>query len=149
MEVTSLSAIPLVVPSVKPESGPKRVLLLASEAVFESEVRAALEREHQSGELPLFFDLVYLDFASDLDFSRSSIYLHMSGKVFLTQTHQTTYGYLVTFSTLKPSGATSLSVSHGFTRSSLSQLCSGDTGLVCRASASTHIQSRWFESYFS
>ena len=66
-EVASLFAVPPVVPLVKPEIELKRVLLLASEAVFESEVRAALERQHQSGE-PLFFDLVYLDLTSDLDF---------------------------------------------------------------------------------
>ena len=52
---------------VKPEIEPKRVLLLAS-AVFESEVRAAFERQHQSNDLPLFFDLVYLDLTSNMDF---------------------------------------------------------------------------------
>ena len=67
-DATSLSAVPPVLPSVKTEIEPKRVLLLASEAVFESEVRAALERQHRSGQLPLFFDLVYLDLTSDLDF---------------------------------------------------------------------------------
>ena len=54
MEVPSLSAVPPVVPLVKPEIEPKRVLLPASDAVFESEVKAALERQHPSGQHPFF-----------------------------------------------------------------------------------------------
>ena len=47
---------------VKPEIEPERVLLLASDATFESEVRAALERQH--GSSVFFLYLVYLDVAS-------------------------------------------------------------------------------------
>ena len=67
---------------VNPEIEPKRVLLLTSDAIFESEVRAALEGQHQSRQFPLFFDMVYLDLTSDLDFLWSSIYLHVIGKDF-------------------------------------------------------------------
>ena len=56
------------VPLVKPESGLKRVLLLASEAVFESEVRKALERQLRQEKCSTCFELVYLDLTSLIDF---------------------------------------------------------------------------------
>ena len=48
----------------KPEIVPKRVLLLASEAIFESEVREALERQLQSRGSCTCVDQVYLDLTS-------------------------------------------------------------------------------------
>ena len=57
---------------MKPEIGPKRVLLLATEAVFESEVMEALERQLQSERSATCVDLVYLDPTSPTDFFGSA-----------------------------------------------------------------------------
>ena len=53
---------------MKPEIAPKRVLLLATEAVFESEVREALKRQLQSERSATCIDLVYFDPTSLTDF---------------------------------------------------------------------------------
>ena len=56
------------VPLVKPDSGSKRVLLLASETVLESKARAALDNQQRTRESSLLLELVYLDLTSILDF---------------------------------------------------------------------------------
>ena len=53
---------------MKPDSGSKRVLLLASETVFESEARAALENQQRARESSVLLELVYSDLTSILDF---------------------------------------------------------------------------------
>ena len=68
MEATPLSAVPAVFPSVKPEIEPKRVLLLASEAIFVSVVREPLERQLQLEGSSSYMDLLYLDPTSLTDF---------------------------------------------------------------------------------
>ena len=55
-------------PCVKPSSTVRRVLLLASDSAFESEVREALETQQQGRVPPLFFKLVYLDLTHCNDF---------------------------------------------------------------------------------
>ena len=62
------SSVSSAVPLVKPESGPKRVLLLASETVFESEARAALENQPRIKESSVCFELMYLDLTPVIDF---------------------------------------------------------------------------------
>ena len=56
------------VPLVKPDIRSQRVLLLASETVFESEARAALENRQRGRESSASFELVCLDFTLCNDF---------------------------------------------------------------------------------
>ena len=69
---------------VTPESGSKRVLLLASETALELEVRAALQNLQRDGESSIFFGLVYLD-PTYADFYQSSSSWIISRKEFLMQ----------------------------------------------------------------
>ena len=57
-----------MVPSVKPRSGQRRVLLLTSESALEAEVRDALWIRQQEKEPGLFFELTYVDPALFSDF---------------------------------------------------------------------------------
>ena len=57
-----------IVPSVKPRSGQRRVLLLTSESALEAEVRDALWIRQQEKEPGLFFELTYVDPALFSDF---------------------------------------------------------------------------------
>ena len=57
-----------MVPSVKPKSGQRRVLLLTSESALEAEVRDALWIRQQEKEPGLFFELTYVDPALFSDF---------------------------------------------------------------------------------
>ena len=57
-----------VIPSVKPRSGQRRVLLLTSESALEAEVRDALWIRQQDLEPGLFFELTYVDPALFVDF---------------------------------------------------------------------------------
>ena len=57
-----------MVPSVKPKSGQRRVLLLTSESALEAEVRDALRIRQQEKEPGLFFELTYVDPALFSDF---------------------------------------------------------------------------------
>ena len=57
-----------VIPSVKPRSGQRRVLLLTSESALEAEVRDALRIRQQEREPGLFFELTYVDPALFSDF---------------------------------------------------------------------------------
>ena len=74
------------------------MLLLASAAVFESEVREALDRQHRLGGCSTCFEVVYLDLTSVIDCSRSWI-CHQAR-------HYSTCSYLVSLSPLRPSGPT-------------------------------------------
>ena len=56
------------IPCVKPSSAVRRVLLLASDSAFESEVREALESQQRGRDPPLFLQLVYLDLTHCVDF---------------------------------------------------------------------------------
>ena len=57
-----------IIPSVKPKSGQRRVLLLTSESALEAEVRDALRIRQQEREPGLFFELTYVDPALFSDF---------------------------------------------------------------------------------
>ena len=55
------SAVSPAVPYLKPSNGTRRVLLLASESIFESEAKTASQNQQRVGESSVFFDLVYVD----------------------------------------------------------------------------------------
>ena len=72
-------------PPVTPESGSKRVLLLASEAALELEVRAALQNLQRDGESSIFLSLcTYGPYIRRFFISSSSSWI-ISGKEFLVQ----------------------------------------------------------------
>ena len=150
-----------IVPSVKPRSGQRRVLLLTSESALEAEVRDALWIRQQEKEPGLFFELTGIDPAlfSDflgvldlLDHVRSGyfdmVHIVPSAATWSRSRHSQTFG--ATSPPLKILSSGSLfSFASRNRKNQHGQSSSGSCGLGCGAVAPMPFQIHWTQHHFS
>ena len=150
-----------MVPSVKPRSGQRRVLLLTSESALEAEVRDALWIRQQEKERGLFFELTYVDPALFSDFLGSLRFIGSCSKwLFRHGPYCSFSSYLVSFPPLHTFGAASppltfLSSGSLFSfasrnrKNQYGQPSSGSCSLGCGAVAPMPFQIHWTQHHLS
>ena len=150
-----------MVPSVKPRSGQRRVLLLTSESALEAEVRDALWIRQQENEPGLFFELTYVDPALFSDFLGVLDLLGSRSKwLFRHDPYCPFSSDMVSFPPLPTFGATSpplkilssgslFSFASRNSKSQHGQPSSGSCSLGCGAVAPMPLQINWTQHYFS